>query len=84
MLRDSRSVDPLQYFCFFSFFLLALARTHMHAQPNMKDSNARFVSASGGRGSMALQWYVSWHKSWPLPYPCDSLHKRGSVVMASE
>lgn len=55
MLRDSRSIDPLQYFSFFPrlFVSLALARAHMHAQPDMKDLNAQFVSLLPG--SVALR-----------------------------
>lgn len=83
MLGDSRSIDPLQYLYFPRFFvLLALARAHLHAQPNMKDSSARLVSLLLGQYCPPV--CVGWHKSWPLPYPGGSVGKGGSVLMASE
>lgn len=84
MLGGSRSIDPLQYFYSPRFcVLLALARAHLHAQPNVKDSSARLVSLCSW-GTVALQ--CAWAGTNPglFLYPGGSLGAGGSVLTASE
>lgn len=63
-------------------FPVSLSSLHSHAHTCMHTQHERFecTVCLSAPGQYCPPVYVSWHKSWPLPYPCDSLHKGGSVV----
>lgn len=66
-----------------SFPVSCCTRTRTHACTTRHERRECTVCLSVP-GQYCPPVYVSWHKFWPLPHPCDSLHKGASVVTASE